>query len=100
MRLRGDPAPASGTLPPVRYTLIGGHSAGRVVDLDHPAPVCLDVAYRIPADPWEAAALAYGPDPDPSAVTLGIERYDRMIISPAGYPGPPVYGYVCPDLRK
>jgi hypothetical protein len=84
----------------MRYTLIGGHSAGRVVDLDHPAPVFLQVPYRIPADPFEAAALAYGPNPDPDAILLGIERYDRMIISPADYPGPPVYGYVCPDLPK
>ena len=93
MRLRGDPAPASGTLPPVRYTLIGGHSAGRVVDIDDPACVYLDVPYRIPADPFDVPL-------DPSEITLGIECYQRMIISPAWMPGPPVYGYVGPDLPK
>lgn len=93
MSVWGDPAPASGTLPPVRYTLIGGHSAGRVVDVDHPAPPSLDVPYRVPADPFDVPL-------DPSEITLGIERYERMILSPEWMPGPPVYGYVCPDLRK
>jgi hypothetical protein len=78
----------------VRYTLIGGHSAGRVVELDDPAlSVYVDVPYRVPADPFDVPL-------DPGEITLGIERYERMIISPAWMPGPPIYGYVCPDVPK
>lgn len=91
MRLWGDPAPASGTLPPVRYTLIGGHHAGRSVELDGPAPVYLQVPYRIPADPFDVPL-------DPGEITLGIETYElqELIVDR----GPPVRVYVGPDLVK
>lgn len=91
MRLWGDPAPASGTLPPVRYELIGGHSAGRVVELDDPAPPFLSVAYRVPAD--LPLVLA-----NPGEITLGIERYDLHYHEVRH--GPPVPVYICPDLPK
>jgi hypothetical protein len=76
----------------VRYTLIGGHSAGRVVELDDPALLYVDVPYRVP--PGHPLDLA-----DPGEITLGIERYERMIVSPAWMPGPPIYGYVCGLLK-
>ena len=74
-----------------RYPLIGGHSAGRSVEFDGPAPVFLAVAYRVPADP-----LDFPPEPD--MITLGIETYElcEILLDP----GPPVRAYIGPDLPK
>ena len=77
----------------MRYTLIGGHSAGRVVEFDDPAPVYLDVGYRVPSlDPL----AAFPPEPD--EITLGIETYALRVYHLTH--GPPVRAYVCPDLVK
>lgn len=67
----------------MRYTLIGGHSAGRVVEFDGPAPPSMDVAYResrpTPADPF--------------ALAFGYETYDLMIFQFGT--GPEVRAYCC-----
>jgi len=71
------------------YRLIGGHSGGRVVAFDDPAPVSIQVAYQEP----------YGLDdfpPDPGEPTFGIEVYDLVIISRQGKgQGPYPRAYVC-----
>jgi len=69
----------------VRYTLIGGHHGGRVVEFDGPAPVFVQVPYRVPADPFEFPL-------DPDEVTFGVETYELHVID---RPGPPTYIYVC-----
>lgn len=71
----------------MRYTLIGGHSAGRVVEFDGPAPPSVDVAYRVPAE--------FPLDLDPGEILLGIERYERVTFSAPPGGGPPFHGYVC-----
>jgi hypothetical protein len=96
VRLRGDPAPASGTLPPVRYPLIGGHHNGRVVEFDDPAPVFLRVAWQLPADAVERATLLYGPDdPDADAVAYGVDDYELQIHQITGQ-----HAYVHSGLPK
>ena len=72
------------------YRLIGGHSRGRVVAFDDPAPPFISVPYRV-GHPLDEPA-------DPQALAFGIERYDLVIMSRQGKgEGPYPRAYVCLD---
>jgi len=60
------------------YRLIGGHSAGRVVAFDDPAPPFIQVPYRYD----DTGALDEFP-PDPHDLAFGRDTYDLMIVSHA-----------------
>lgn len=66
----------------MRRRLHGGHSDGRVVVVDDPAPLYLQVPYREPGDPF-----------DPDEITLGIDTYELVEVIPDH--GPRVREYLC-----
>lgn len=79
------------------YFLIGGHSAGRVVAFDDPAPPYIQVPYRHDAISHDAISLDEFPA-DYSEVSFGRDTYDLVILSHADR-GQAPYGraYVCRD---
>jgi len=70
----------------VRKRLHGGHSDGRVVEVDDPAPPYLQVPYRVPADPLD-------PNVDDWAALFGVDTYELVEVIPVR--GPRVREYLC-----
>lgn len=71
----------------MRKRLHGGHHDGRVVVVPDPAPLYLQVPYRVPADPFDVPL-------DPDEIMLGIDTYELAEVVPSDH-GPHVREYFC-----